>query len=57
MPARLVKRAYLGNAFEYTFETELGALFVVSADLDEPLAIGESVGLTLSGRGVSVVAV
>ena len=56
LAARLRKRAYLGNAHEYTFDTELGPLFVVSADLDHTVEVGETVGLALAGRGVSVVA-
>ena len=56
LAARLVKRAYLGNAHEYTFETGLGPLFVLSADAGPVLELGESVGLALAGRGVSVVA-
>eukprot|EP01037_Dinobryon_pediforme_P016613 gene16613-16794_t len=30
LPARLDKRAYLGAVYEYTFETALGHIFVVS---------------------------
>ncbi len=56
MPARLLKRSYLGSALEYTFDTELGPLFVVSPDLEHPVEIGDTVGLGLAGRGVSVVA-
>ncbi len=52
---RLTKRAYLGSLFEYTFETELGAIFVTSPDLASPLAIGADVSLGLGGHGVSVV--
>ena len=57
LPARLVKRAYLGSNYEYTFETELGPVFVVSADLARVLGVGSDVGLQLAGHGVSVVAV
>jgi iron(III) transport system ATP-binding protein len=53
--ARLVKAAYLGSFYEYTFETELGRIFVISSDLEEVLALGEDVKLTLAGHGVSVV--
>jgi iron(III) transport system ATP-binding protein len=52
---RLVKAAYLGSFYEYTFETELGRIFVISSDLEEVLALGEDVKLTLAGHGVSVV--
>ena len=40
LPARLDKRAYLGAVYEYTFETALGPIFVVSSDLDDVLAVG-----------------
>jgi iron(III) transport system ATP-binding protein len=53
--ARLAKSAYLGNCYEYTFQTELGSVFVVSADLDRVLPAGADVGLSLAGHGVSVV--
>ena len=57
LTGRLLKRAYLGSQHEYTFETELGPLFVVSGEQDEMLALGDTVGLQLATRGVSVVAV
>ena len=53
--ARLTKRAYLGSVYEYTFDTALGAIFVVSPDLSQVLPIGAEVGLKLGGHGVSVV--
>ena len=53
--ARLVKRAYLGSVYEYTFDTALGAIFVVSPDLSHVLPIGAEVGLKLGSHGVSVV--
>jgi iron(III) transport system ATP-binding protein len=52
---RLAKLAYLGSNYEYTFETELGPVFVVSPDVGEVLSIGSDVGLHLGGHGVSVV--
>ena len=52
---RLVKSAYLGSFHEYTFETELGKIFVVSSDLQDVLVPGEDAKLTLAGHGVSVV--
>jgi iron(III) transport system ATP-binding protein len=51
----LRKKAYLGSTLELTFETELGLLFIVTTDLLQDWGIGASVGLSLSGRGVSVV--
>jgi len=55
--ARLAKLAYLGSNYEYTFETELGPIFVVSSDLGRVLDIGIDVGLGLADHGVSVVQV
>ncbi|HSI54416.1 MAG: ABC transporter ATP-binding protein [Ramlibacter sp.] len=55
--ARLAKLAYLGSNYEYTFETELGPIFVVSADLARVLEVGSDVGLGLADHGVSVVQV
>jgi iron(III) transport system ATP-binding protein len=55
MEARLKKSAYLGSTYEYTFETELGAIFVVSPDLANVLPIDADVSLSLAGHGVSVV--
>ena len=52
---QLLKSAYLGSYFEYTFDTALGAIFVVSSDLSAPLALGAQVALTLGAHGVSVV--
>lgn len=55
LAARLDHRAYLGGVHEYTFETALGRVFVVSGDLDDVLAVGEEVHLALGVHGVSVV--
>jgi iron(III) transport system ATP-binding protein len=56
MAARLAKLAYLGSFYEYTFDTELGAIFVVSSDLVHVLQVGADVALSLADHGVSVVA-
>jgi iron(III) transport system ATP-binding protein len=53
--AKLEKRAYLGSVYEYTFATELGPIFAVSADLANPLSPGDTAALSLSQHGVSVV--
>jgi len=50
------KRAYLGSFHEYTFATELGSIFVVSADVRRVWHIGDTVSLRLAGHGLSVVA-
>lgn len=55
--ARLAKSAYLGSNYEYTFETELGPIFVVSPDLGNVLEVGSDAGLRLADHGVSVVQV
>jgi iron(III) transport system ATP-binding protein len=57
LAARLAKSAYLGSNYEYSFETELGVIFVVSPDLGNVLDIGTDVGLRLADHGVSVVQV
>jgi iron(III) transport system ATP-binding protein len=49
------KSAYLGNACEYVVETEMGSIFVVSADLSVRPQAGARVGLRLGTHGVSVV--
>jgi iron(III) transport system ATP-binding protein len=51
------KRAYLGSFYELTVETGLGAIFIVSPDIDREWRVGESVSLALPERGVSVVPV
>jgi iron(III) transport system ATP-binding protein len=53
--ARLGKRAYLGSHWEYTFETPLGGVLVVSSDLSNVRVVGEDCALSLSNHGVSVV--
>ena len=52
-----MKFAYLGSNYEYTFETELGAIFVVSPEVVHLLSIGATAGLSLADHGVSVVQV
>jgi iron(III) transport system ATP-binding protein len=54
---RLAKLSYLGRAYEYTFETELGPVFVVSSDVGRALGLGSAVGLQLAGHGVAIVPV
>lgn len=56
MAANLVKSAYLGSFYEYSFDTELGKIFVVSPDLTDVLPLGAEVNLSLASHGVSVVA-
>jgi iron(III) transport system ATP-binding protein len=51
----LKKKAYLGSTLELTFETELGPLFVVTSDVSQNWPLEVTLGLSLTGRGVSVV--
>jgi len=55
LPATLRKAAYLGSFYEYAFDTALGSVFVVSADLSRPLTAGAQTTLSLAMHGVSVV--
>ena len=45
LPGKLLKLAYLGSFFEYTFQTTLGPIFVVSPDLTDVLTVGADVSL------------
>ena len=55
LTATLTKAVYLGCNYEYTFDTALGPIFVVSANLSQALKPGAQVGLNLADHGVSVV--
>jgi iron(III) transport system ATP-binding protein len=55
LAGRLAKLSYLGSSYEYTFETELGPVFVVSRDVGRALGIGSAVGLQLASHGVAIV--
>jgi iron(III) transport system ATP-binding protein len=52
----VTRAAYLGSSYEYTFETALGGIFVVSADVTKVWRPGDNVSLRLAGHGLSVVA-
>jgi iron(III) transport system ATP-binding protein len=56
LSGQVSKCAYLGSFLELTLQTELGAIFVVSPDVQTPWAPGDAASLRLSGHGVSVVA-
>jgi iron(III) transport system ATP-binding protein len=56
LPGRLAKLSYLGSSYEYTFETELGPVFVVSPEVGRVLSLGSDAGLQLGDHGVAVVA-
>ncbi|HSW16633.1 MAG TPA: ABC transporter ATP-binding protein [Ramlibacter sp.] len=54
LQARVTKAAYLGHAQEYTFDTELGPVFVISPEQDRVFAPGDDVSLALAAHGVCV---
>ncbi len=56
LAARLAKVAYLGAVVELSFETELGAIFVVSDRVDRAWTPGDAAALALGARGVAVLA-
>jgi iron(III) transport system ATP-binding protein len=56
LEGRLSKRAYLGNVMELSVDTALGEIFVVSPDVQRDWQVGETLGLRLAERGLSVVA-
>ena len=49
------KAAYLGGLMEYTLDTDVGALFVISTAVDRPFAPGTRVGVDLAEHGVVLV--
>ena len=55
LSATLLKSAYLGSFYEYTFDSALGRIFVVSPELTEVLPLGCEIKLNLAEHGVSVV--
>ena len=56
LAGRLVKCSYLGSIQELTVATDLGEIFAVSPDVARTWRIEDAMSLTLSERGVSVVA-
>ena len=56
LEGKLAKLAYLGNVQELTVSTSLGEIFVVSPDVQRQWRVGETLGLQLLDRGMSVVA-
>ena len=57
LAATVAKSAYLGSTHVVQLDTELGPVFVVSADLSRMLAPGGGSAWLLGQHGVSVVAV
>ena len=52
LAGRVRKSAYLGNAIEYTVDSEVGALFVVTDAAELPLAVGAEVAIAFAPYGV-----
>ncbi|MFO1314569.1 MAG: ABC transporter ATP-binding protein [Burkholderiales bacterium] len=50
--ATVRKASYLGGLMEYTLDTPIGALFVISTAVDAPLPVGTRVGVVLAGHGI-----
>jgi iron(III) transport system ATP-binding protein len=55
LSATVKKASYLGQLMEYTLDTPIGALFVISTAVDRPLAGGQSIGVALANHGVVVI--
>jgi iron(III) transport system ATP-binding protein len=53
--ATVTKAAYLGGLIEYTLDTPIGELFVISVAVEHPVAVGTGVGVTLAHHGVVVI--
>jgi iron(III) transport system ATP-binding protein len=49
------KAAYLGGIMEYSLDTDIGELFVISTAVDRPLRTGAAVGVSLADHGVVVI--
>jgi iron(III) transport system ATP-binding protein len=54
LPGVVQKSAYLGGTQEVTLETKLGPVFVVWPEPQPLWAVGQQLGLSLSGHGVAV---
>ncbi|MEO5845405.1 MAG: ABC transporter ATP-binding protein, partial [Caldimonas sp.] len=54
LEATVAKTAYLGSSRETTFDTELGPIFVVSADEGSAMKAGDAASLELGRHGHSV---
>jgi iron(III) transport system ATP-binding protein len=55
LQATVSKAAYLGGLIEYTLDTPIGELFVISVAVDRPVAVGTGVGVKLARHGVVVI--
>ena len=55
LPGTVLKATYLGSHMEYTVETEIGELFVISPDVDNPVATGKGVEAVVAKRGATLI--
>ncbi|HEY3180199.1 MAG TPA: ABC transporter ATP-binding protein [Casimicrobiaceae bacterium] len=49
------KVAYLGGLMEYSLDTDIGELFVISTAVERPFMTGSTVGVALANHGVVVI--
>jgi len=56
IPGRIDRATYVGSHLEFVVDTEFGEVFVVSDDVDSPLAAGQEVGLKFAARGPVLIA-
>ena len=49
------KAAYLGGLIEYTLDSPIGELFVISIAVDRGIAFGTEVGVAFARHGVVVI--
>ena len=56
IPGRLEKATYVGSHLEFVVVCEFGEVFVVSDEVDSPLATGQEIGLKFAARGPVLIA-
>ena len=56
IPGRLEKATYVGSHLEFVVVCEFGEVFVVSNEVDSPLATGQEIGLKFAARGPVLIA-
>jgi iron(III) transport system ATP-binding protein len=49
------KAAYLGGLMEYTLDTDIGELFVITTAVESPLSVGAVTGVAVAAHGVVVI--
>ena len=55
LPGTVRKATYLGSHMEYTVETELGELFAIDPDVNEPVSPGTGVDVFVSRHGATLI--